>query len=231
MPAIEPGWDATSCRCRHLHQHARAARLAYPLAVGCRPVSVTAAPCRRARVAFTPRARSCARPCGPRRPRTGVHPSTRAPQPWRRGRAFGPFSCLRRRSPPCLGRPRRSVPAMAMWVVRTVAKRRGCHVRGRPEHTAVHPVVFTPTNRGRRARRLPWRRAGLRRAPVRARLDLHLHQLGLTMRKRYPAQHTRPLIHGTPPPASRRRRCTRAGADHAANAVAPIVRDPSSKHP
>jgi hypothetical protein len=30
MPAIELGWDAISCRCRRLHQHARAARLAYP---------------------------------------------------------------------------------------------------------------------------------------------------------------------------------------------------------
>jgi hypothetical protein len=27
MPAIEPGWDAISCRCRRLHQQARAARL------------------------------------------------------------------------------------------------------------------------------------------------------------------------------------------------------------
>jgi hypothetical protein len=28
MPAIEPGWDAFSCRCRRLHQHARAICLA-----------------------------------------------------------------------------------------------------------------------------------------------------------------------------------------------------------
>jgi hypothetical protein len=62
-------------------------------------------------------------------------------------------------------------------------------------------------------------------------LDLHLHPLGLTMHKRYPTQHTRPLIRGTPTPAPRRRRGTRAGADHTANAVAPIVRDPSSEHP
>jgi hypothetical protein len=67
--------------------------------------------------------------------------------------------------------------------------------------------------------------------PCVSRLDLHLHPLGLTMRKRYPTQHTRPLIHGTPTPAPRRRRRTRTGADHAANAVTPIVRDPSSKHP
>jgi hypothetical protein len=25
MPAIEPGWDELSCRCRRLHQRARAA--------------------------------------------------------------------------------------------------------------------------------------------------------------------------------------------------------------
>jgi hypothetical protein len=31
MSAIEPGWDAISCRCRRIQQHARAARLAYPL--------------------------------------------------------------------------------------------------------------------------------------------------------------------------------------------------------
>jgi hypothetical protein len=140
MPAIEPGWDTISCRCRRLHQHARVARLAYPpLAVGRRPVSVATAPCRRARVAFTTRESSRARPCEPRRPRPGVHPSTRAPQPWRQGRAFGPFSCLRRRSPQCLGRPCRRDPAVAMWVVHMVAKRRGRHVLGHPEHTAVHP--------------------------------------------------------------------------------------------
>jgi hypothetical protein len=110
-----------------------------PLAVGRRPVSVATAPCRRARVAFTTRESSRARPCEPRRPRPGVHPSTRAPQPWRQGRAFGPFSCLRRRSPQCLGRPCRRDPAVAMWVVHMVAKRRGRHVLGHPEHTAVHP--------------------------------------------------------------------------------------------
>jgi hypothetical protein len=51
-------------------------------------------------------------------------------------------------------------------------------------------------------------------------LDLHLHPLGLAMRTRYPAQHTRPLRDRTPTPAPRRRRRTRVGADHAANAVA-----------
>jgi hypothetical protein len=110
-----------------------------PLAIGRRPVLVAAAPCRRVLVAFMSRACSRARPCGPRRPRTGVHPSTRVPQPWRRGRAFGPFSCLRRRSPPCLGRPRRRDHAVAMWVARTVAKGRRRHVLGRPEHTAETP--------------------------------------------------------------------------------------------
>jgi hypothetical protein len=110
-----------------------------PLAVGRRHVLVAASPCRRVRVAFTSRARSRARPCGPRRPRTGVHPSTRAPQSWRRGWAFGPFSCRRCRSPPCLGRPRRRDPAVAMWVARTVAKGRGLHVLGRPELTAETP--------------------------------------------------------------------------------------------
>jgi hypothetical protein len=28
MPAIEPGWDELSCRCRHLHQCAHADSLA-----------------------------------------------------------------------------------------------------------------------------------------------------------------------------------------------------------
>jgi hypothetical protein len=147
---------------------ARATRLAYPSSRRTPPCLVAAASCRCARVSFASRAHSRARPCGPRCPRTGVHPSTRAPQPWRRGWAFGPFSCLCRCSPPCLGRPHRRDPAVAMWVARTVAKRRGRHVLGRPEHTAVHPVAFAPTNCWRRARRRPCRRAGLCRAPVRA---------------------------------------------------------------
>jgi hypothetical protein len=73
---------------------------------------------------------------------------------------LAPFSCLRRRSPPCLGRPCRRDPTVALWDARTVAKRKGHHVLGRPDHTAVHPVAFAPANHGRRARRHPWRRAG-----------------------------------------------------------------------
>jgi hypothetical protein len=54
----------------------------------------------------------------------------------------------------------------------------------------VHPVAFAPTNRGRRARRRPWRRAGLRRAPVHARLDRHLTHWGSPCTSATRAAHT-----------------------------------------
>jgi hypothetical protein len=198
----------------------------HPLAVGRRPVLVAAAPCRRVRVAFTSCARSRARPCGPRRPRTGVHPSTSAPQPWRRGRAFGPLFCLRRRSPPCLGRPRRRDPVVAMWVACTVPKGRGRHVLGRPEHTAETPSRLRQPTAGAVLAAAHGDESGSAVHPVRVPSrptpsPSDLHPLGLTLRTRYPAPHTRPLWARAPTLPPRRRRRARADAGLTATSTSP----------
>jgi hypothetical protein len=81
-----------------------------------------------------------------------------------------------------------------MWVARMVAKGRGRHVLGQPEHTTETPCV--------------------------SRLDPHLHPLGLTLRTRYPTQRTTALGRAPTPP-SRCRRRARAGAGLTATSTSP----------
>jgi hypothetical protein len=163
MPAIEPGWVAIFCRCRRLRRRARHPPSLSPLAVGRRPVlspphrvGAPASRPRRVRVRARARAGRGARTqaCTPARVRRSLE-----------GMAgpLAPFSCLRRRSPPCLGRPRRRDPAVVFWDARTVAKRKKRRVLGRRFLTR----VLAPEC-GRLVHRRPWRRTGLHSALRRA---------------------------------------------------------------
>jgi hypothetical protein len=163
MPAIEPDWVAIFCRCRRLRRRARHPPSLSPLAVGRRPVlspphrvGAPASRPRRVRVRARARAGRGARTqaCTPARVRRSLE-----------GMAgpLAPFSCLRRRSPPCLGRPRRRDPAVVFWDARTVAKRKKRRVLGRRFLTR----VLAPEC-GRLVHRRPWRRTGLHSALRRA---------------------------------------------------------------
>jgi hypothetical protein len=107
-----------------------------------------------------------------------------------------------------------------MWVARTVAKGRGRHVFGRPEHTAETPSRLRQPTTGAVLTAAHGDEPGSAVHPMRVPSRPAPSPTGLAMRTRYPAQHTRPLRDRTPTPAPRRRRRTRAGADHAANTVA-----------
>jgi hypothetical protein len=69
-------------------------------------------------------------PCWPRRSQACTPARVRRSIEGKAG-PLAPFSCLRRHSPPCLGRPRRRDPAVALWDAPTVAKRKERHVPGR----------------------------------------------------------------------------------------------------
>jgi hypothetical protein len=110
MPAIKPGWVAIFCRCRRLRRHVRHLPSLSPLVVGRRPVwspphRVGAPASRLPRVRVRARARAGrgarAETCTPARVRRSLED---------KAGPLAPFSSLRRRSPPCLGRPRRRDP-------------------------------------------------------------------------------------------------------------------------
>jgi hypothetical protein len=208
MPAFEPGWDAIFFRCRRLRRRARHPPSLSPLAVRRRPV--------RHRRAMSVRPRRVRVACLSARARAGHGARKRAPQhagavalKARPGlgplfRAYAVLAVLA----VLAAVHRMFVSTVAMENARTVAK--GKHSTFLVAlNTTLHPDVFAPPNRGRRAHRRPWQRAGLRRAPVRAPSRPAPRPLGLPLHKRYPARRTRPLVLGTPTPAPRHR-CRRS---------------------
>jgi hypothetical protein len=224
MPAIEPGWDAFSCRCRHLHQHVLAVRLASPSSrrkpprLGHR----RAVPARSRHV----RIRACVR--------VGRDALAQACTPARAhlnpGGEAGPLALLFRRtsssptSPPAPPWPSRG------GLPRSRGRRGGSADPLTSESVFHHhppfPCAYEPSC-GRRVRRHPWRR------PKRHRV-IRDHPVPGQAGPITPSGTRTPALAFTctshassgrrevpvPAPPPRRRRHARAGADHPTNAVA-----------
>jgi hypothetical protein len=162
-PAIEPGWDANFCRCRRLRRRARHPPSISSLAIGHRhrssPPRRVGAP-RRVRDACVP---ARARLCGPWRSQACTTARVRHSREGKAG-PWAPFLCLALLTVLAeLAAVHRVTVSPWPWEARARSPRKAHRVFGRLERHTVHPVTNKPANRGRRARRRPWRRAGLRR--------------------------------------------------------------------
>jgi hypothetical protein len=196
----------------------RARSLAYLLlvAVACRAVPLLAATPRRGRVRARARDRAGPtplRPGAPQHTRTPIRGQGRALYPVRLRFSSPPPSRAPASPRPCRGRASRARG-------RQGEGHRFLGRHGRPCLTEPRraPVTYTPANRGRRARRRPWRRAGLRHdAATTPRRDpnpafrLEKPDARAHPRARRPPSHRRTLRElgsspvAAPPPRPRRR--------------------------
>jgi hypothetical protein len=120
---------------------------------------------------------------------------------------------------------------VALWVARAVAKGRGRHILGHPEHTTETPSRLREPTEGAMLAAAHGDEPGSTVNPVACPVSTNPFTYWGSPCARATPRSTRPLWDRAPTPPLRRRRRARASADHAANAVAPFVRDPSSKQP